>query len=158
MTYQACFATPCTVFGIRCNDHAVTEIEFLPAATPGLAPTNALATRVCDALRQYFFDPRYAFDLPLALQGTVFQRRVWDEICRVPAGEVITYAELARRVGSGARAVANACGANGFPIVIPCHRIVAANGLGGFMRGRKSPSLDIKRWLLFHERSASDAA
>jgi methylated-DNA-[protein]-cysteine S-methyltransferase len=158
MTYQACLVTPCTVFGIRCNDRVVTEIEFLPLSTPVSAPVNELAARVCAALQQYFLDPHYTFDLPLALQGTAFQRRVWEEICRVPAGETITYTELARRVGSGARAVANACGANDFPIVIPCHRIVAANGLGGFMRGRKSPSLDIKRWLLSHERSAPGAA
>ncbi|MCX7628345.1 MAG: methylated-DNA--[protein]-cysteine S-methyltransferase [Methylophilaceae bacterium] len=70
----------------------------------------------------------------------------------------MTYTELAERVGSGARAVANACGANPFPIVIPCHRVVAAHGLGGFMRSRHADSLNIKRWLLAHERSAPGAA
>lgn len=158
MTYQACFPTPYTVFGIRCSEHAVTEIEFLPPATPAIAPSSKIAEAVCQALQQYLLDPHYVFDLPLALAGTPFQRRVWDEIRRIPVGETISYAELGRRVGSGARAVANACGANSFPIIIPCHRVVAASGLGGFMRGRKSPALDIKRWLLSHERSASGAA
>lgn len=158
MTYQACFVTPYVAFGIHCTDSAVTELQFLPASTPAIAPANEVAKAACEALQQYFLDPHYVFDLPLAIKGTAFQRRVWEEISRIPVGETITYAELARRVGSGARAVANACGANDFPIVIPCHRIVAANGLGGFMRGRKSLSLDIKRWLLSHERSATSAA
>jgi len=158
MTYQACFPTPYTVFGIRCTEKAVTEIEFLPISTPTLAPTTPLAESVCEALQQYFFDPHYIFDLPLAIEGTAFQRRVWSEIRRIPSGETISYAELALRVGSGARAVANACGANSFPIIIPCHRIVAAHGLGGFMRGRKFAALDIKRWLLSHERSATGVA
>lgn len=158
MTYQACFPTPYAVFGVRCTEYAVTEVEFLPASTPSMAPVNSIAKAVCDALQQYFLDPGYKFELPLAIHGTAFQRRVWDEICRIPVGETITYSELAHRVGSGARAVANACGANDFPIIIPCHRVVAANDLGGFMRGRKLPALDIKRWLLSHERSATGAA
>jgi methylated-DNA-[protein]-cysteine S-methyltransferase len=83
---------------------------------------------------------------------------VWDALCRIPVSETITYAELARQLGSGARAVANACGANPLPIVIPCHRVVAKSGLGGFMRGNEVASLEIKRWLLNHERSTSSPA
>ena len=158
MDYQACLPTPYTVFGIRCNATAVTEIAFLPPRTPAIAPTNDVAKAACRALQQYLQDPHCDLDLPLAITGTPFQCRVWNEIRRIPVGETITYAELARRVGSGARAVANACGANSLPIVIPCHRVVAANGVGGFMRGRKTPALDIKRWLLSHERSAPGAA
>ncbi|GBG13482.1 methylated-DNA-[protein]-cysteine S-methyltransferase [Novimethylophilus kurashikiensis] len=158
MTYQACFSVPHTTLGIRCNEDTVTEILFLPHSTPASAPTNALAEKVCQALDRYFNDPTTQFDLPLAIRGTPFQQRVWAAIAAVPAGETITYRELAERVGSGPRAVANACGANHFPIVIPCHRIVATNGLGGFMSGRKSDSLDIKRWLLAHERNAASAA
>ena len=82
--------------------------------------------------------------------GTAFQRRVWQAIAQIPSGSVMSYQALAHKVGSGARAVANACGANPLPILIPCHRVVAARGWGGFMQG--SPEgLAIKRWLLQHE-------
>ena len=73
----------------------------------------------------------------------------------IPAGSTITYADLAQRAASGARAVANACGANPVPVIIPCHRVVARHGLGGFMRGREAGALGIKQWLLAHERSES---
>ncbi|MBU3737317.1 MAG: MGMT family protein, partial [Methylobacterium sp.] len=76
----------------------------------------------------------------------------------IPAGRTLTYGELAASLGSGARAVANACGANPVPLVIPCHRVVARDGLGGFMQGRASAALQIKQWLLQHERSGSAAA
>lgn len=90
--------------------------------------------------------------MPLSANGTAFQRRVWHALRAIPLGSTITYAELADRVGSGARAVANACGANPIALVIPCHRVVAKNGLGGFMQGRATDSLAIKRWLLAHEQ------
>lgn len=158
MTYQACLSTPYVTFGIRCSDRALTEIVFLPAASASVLPSTAFAATACQALERYLADPRALPELPLMISGTPFQRRVWQEIRRIPVGETITYAELAGRVGSGARAVANACGANSLPIFIPCHRVVAAHGVGGFMRGHKMPALDLKRWLLSHERSASGAA
>ncbi|HEY3325589.1 MAG TPA: methylated-DNA--[protein]-cysteine S-methyltransferase [Novimethylophilus sp.] len=136
----------------------MTEIDFLLHSTPPLAPSSGIARAVRRAIEHYLQHPHCDFDLPLAVAGTPFQRRVWDELRRIPAGQAITYAELACRVGSGARAVANACGANPIPVIIPCHRVVAANGLGGFMRGHMDSSLDIKRWLLTHERSAPGAA
>ena len=82
--------------------------------------------------------------------GTAFQRRVWQAIAQIPSGSVMSHQDLAHKVASGARAVANACGANPLPILIPCHRVVAVRGLGGFMQG--SPEgLAIKQWLLQHE-------
>ena len=89
-------------------------------------------------------------DIPYAVSGTPFQKRVWKAISDIPAGEVLTYSELAEKVGSGPRAVANACGANRLPLLIPCHRVVAKNGLGGFMQGING-GLKIKEWLLAHE-------
>lgn len=158
MSYQACLLTPFGALGIRCAQDRLTEIEFLPHAASEIAPSNEMAAVVCQALRAYLQDPHYEFEIPLSLGGTPFQRRVWEELCRIPAGTTITYTELARRVDSGARAVANACGANPIPVIIPCHRVVAASGLGGFMQGKLDSSLDIKRWLLAHERSTPDAA
>jgi methylated-DNA-[protein]-cysteine S-methyltransferase len=88
-------------------------------------------------LEQYFAGERTAFDLPMDLMGTPFQRDVWAELCRIPYGEAISYGELARRVGrpTGPRAVGQANGRNPIPIVVPCHRVVAGNGIGGYGGG-----------------------
>jgi methylated-DNA-[protein]-cysteine S-methyltransferase len=98
----------------------------------------------------YLQRPHQAFSLPAQLAGSAFQNKVWLAIYGIPLGQTRTYSELATQLQSGPRAVANACGANRLPLLIPCHRVVAKNGLGGFMRGDKN-GLSIKRWLLAHE-------
>ena len=98
----------------------------------------------------YLQQPHQAFSLPAQLAGSAFQNKVWLAIYAIPLGQTLTYSELAAQLQSGPRAVANACGANRLPLLIPCHRVVAKNGLGGFMRGDKN-GLSIKRWLLSHE-------
>jgi methylated-DNA-[protein]-cysteine S-methyltransferase len=98
----------------------------------------------------YLQQPHQAFSLPAQLAGSAFQQKVWLAILAIPLGQTRTYSELAAQLQSGPRAVANACGANRLPLLIPCHRVVAKNGLGGFMRGDKN-GLNIKRWLLAHE-------
>lgn len=152
MEHQARIRTPFGILGITCTEEELATIVFLPAETPLEAPDSALGRLVCNALQSYLDNPAYPFDLPLVAHGTDFQQRVWVAIRQIPSGHTMSYAELARQVGSGPRAVANACGANPLPIVIPCHRVVAKNGLGGFMQGRADSSLNIKRWLLEHER------
>lgn len=104
-------------------------------------------------LDEYFRGERRAFDLPLKIMGTEFQRRVWEELRNIPYGQTITYSELARRIGrpTACRAVANACGVNPLPIIIPCHRVVAFHGRpGGYTGG-----LDIKLALLALESKCS---
>ncbi len=133
----------------------LAHIRYLPASAKHQAPGNALAALVEEQCRAYFADPRAVFDLPLKPQGTAFQQRVWDAVAQLKAGERITYGEIAVHLHSGARAVGGACGANYFPLVIPCHRVVAKANLGGFM-GQDAPGLyrDIKLWLLNHEARA----
>jgi methylated-DNA-[protein]-cysteine S-methyltransferase len=112
------------------------------------APVGALRTAVAQ-LREYFAGRRRSFDLPLDCRGTAFQCAVWRELRSIPFGEVISYRELARRVGrpQGSRAVGQANGRNPLPIVVPCHRVIAADGsLGGFSGG-----LPVKAKLLAHE-------
>ncbi len=96
-------------------------------------------------LEEYFAGTRRDFDVPMALDGTEFQRAVWRELTRIPYGETISYGELARRVGrpNGPRAVGQANGKNPIPIIVPCHRVVASNGIGGYGGG-----LPMKRALL----------
>ena len=110
---------------------------------PGVAAP--VLRRASQQLLEYFAGTRTAFDLPLALGGTTFQRSVWDELGRIPYGRTITYGELAHRVGRprGPRAVGQANGRNPIPIVVPCHRVVASDGIGGYSGG-----LAVKRALL----------
>ncbi|MFW5723470.1 MAG: methylated-DNA--[protein]-cysteine S-methyltransferase [Halochromatium sp.] len=102
----------------------------------------------------YFADPSYRFQCAVELAGSDFQRRVWALIAAIPPGRPCTYGALARELGSSARAVGQACRANPVPLRIPCHRVVAANGLGGFAGDRGGRLLRIKRWLLAHEAEA----
>jgi methylated-DNA-[protein]-cysteine S-methyltransferase len=106
--------------------------------------------QITQEILAYLQRPHQAFSLPAQLAGSAFQNKVWLAIYAIPLGQTRTYSELAAQLQSGPRAVANACGANRLPLLIPCHRVVAKNGLGGFMRGDKN-GLSIKRWLLAHE-------
>lgn len=96
-------------------------------------------------LDEYFAGERTDFDVPMELDGTAFQREVWTELTRIPYGETISYGELARRVGrpSAPRAVGQANGRNPIPVIVPCHRVLASNGIGGYGGGLK-----VKRALL----------
>ena len=95
------------------------------------SPTPLLQ-RAIDILNEYFDGKAPAFDLAFRPKGTAFQQRVWQAMCAIPYGQTRTYGELAERAGGVARAVGMACGANPIPILIPCHRVVAQNGLGGY--------------------------
>ncbi len=96
----------------------------------------------------YFNNPQRSPEIDVQLSGTVFQRRVWRALRRIPAGKVLTYGALAERLGTGARAVGNACRKNPVPIIVPCHRVVAQQGLGGFAGDQQGRLLRVKRWLL----------
>lgn len=150
-TLCAVLPAPTFSIGVRCDDDAITEIVYLEPHME-LRPRELLAKEAVRQLRAYLDDPRFVFSLPLRPQGTAFQRRVWAGIAAIPAGVTRSYGELATTLQSGPRAVGNACGANPYPLVVPCHRVVAANhGLGGFARQRGGFLLDVKRWLLAHE-------
>ena len=150
-SFHAKIATPFAVLGIRTAGERVTDIEYLPKGAATLAPLNKLAERACRQIERYLADPGYVFDLPFEYSGTAFQCKVWRQISAIPVGRTLTYMEVARALKTAPRPVGGACGANRLPIVIPCHRVLSANGIGGFMRGRGADALAIKRWLLRHE-------
>ncbi|MBF0265617.1 MAG: MGMT family protein [Gammaproteobacteria bacterium] len=115
-----------------------------------------LTLEVCQQLQEYFKSAQFKFNLPLHFcSATKFQKKVWNRLLNIPVGKTITYGELAAEVKSGARAVANACRQNRFPIIIPCHRVVSKNGLGGYDGDDKLTNSDsklcIKLALLNHE-------
>jgi methylated-DNA-[protein]-cysteine S-methyltransferase len=118
----------------------------------GDAPFAAVRTQ----LNEYFAGERRHFDVPVKLVGTSFQQRVWRELVKIPFGTTISYAQLARRVGqpAAARAVGHANGRNPVPIIVPCHRVIGANGkLTGYAGG-----IEQKRRLLAWEHRAETAA
>ena len=116
-----------------------------------VSPNDAKVLNVFKQLKEYFSRERKEFNLPLEILGTDFQKKVWDELKKIPYGETISYGELAARIGdkNKMRAVAAANGANPLPIVIPCHRVIGADGsLTGYGGG-----LDVKQKLLEMEGS-----
>ena len=116
-----------------------------------IAPRNPLAERAARQLERYRADSGATFDLPLLIEGSPFQRALWEAMCSIPHGQTRTYGELAQQLGAEARAIGQACGDNRLPIVIPCHRVVAANGIGGFAHATGGFLIEAKRWLLRHE-------
>ena len=116
--------------------------------------TSTLAQQAINQLRSYFVDPQSKWTLPLAERGTVFQRRVWQYLQIIPLGETRTYTEVAQALDTSARAVANACRANPFAIVVPCHRVVSKSGLGGYYGKTDGIEISLKQWLLDHESHA----
>lgn len=149
--YQAIVPAPGFCLGVRCDDDEILEIEFLPPCTD-VPPASPLAAETVRQLHAYLKDPRFRFALPLRPSGSAFQRRVWQSIAAIPCGETRSYGEIAEAIHSAPRAVGGACGANPFPLIVPCHRVVASNGgLGGFARERGGFLLGVKRWLLAHE-------
>lgn len=152
MDYQAKFMTPFGVLGIRCDDEALLGIDFLPITEQPLDAVISVAASVCQQLQGYLQDPDTEFFIPLKMNATPHQHKVWQAMLDIPRGETRSYGELAAQLNSSAQAVGQACGANPFPIVIPCHRVVGKASLGGFMRQMHGGALEIKRWLLAHEQ------
>lgn len=152
--FQARVRTPFATLGIATSATHLTGIRFLVPAVPSLAPKKgSLAHLVCVQLQAYLDEPTFEFDLPLALSGTHHRLAVWEAMQRIPAGRTRSYGELAAELHSSARAVGGACGANPIPVVVPCHRVIAAGrAIGGFMGARSEGfEVGIKRWLLEHE-------
>lgn len=157
--YYDDFASPIGPLRLTSDGRALTGLHMMSRAEdsappPGVAwrRDDRVFARVCDQLEAYFAGQSAGFDLALDLRGTPFQQRVWRELQAIPFGTAISYAELARRIGQpgASRAVGSANGRNPIAIVVPCHRVIAADGgLGGYGGG-----LDRKRWLLEHEAEA----
>lgn len=152
-TYQAKLATPFAVLGIKVSGNYLTNIDYLPLGSAPLEPQHVHAERVCEQITAYLDNPEFEFTVPTLLNGTPFQTKVWQVIASIPTGKTLTYTDIAEKLHSGPRAVGRACGANRIPVVIPCHRVVAKNGLGGFMGSDRGAPLAIKRWLLRHEHA-----
>jgi len=153
--------TPLIDLKISQLDNQLCEIDFIHAGnhgdqaqSPVTEPQNIEDPLLQQTLQQilaYLKAPQFVFDLPLNPHGTRFQQSVWRYLRSIPAGEVRTYGEVAAELGSSPRAVGNACRCNPLPLVIPCHRVVSAAGIGGFSGHTTGTQIDTKRQLLAHE-------
>ncbi len=144
--------TPLGPIGILVEDGVLCGLDLEP--DQAAEAKGELPAMLREQLIAYFEDGSRGFELPLDLRGTAFQVRMWEALQEIPPGCTVTYGELARQLGTGARAVGGACRTNPCPIVVPCHRVVAGNGLGGFAGDTSGRKLAVKRWLLRHEGAA----
>ncbi|MCP3670591.1 MAG: methylated-DNA--[protein]-cysteine S-methyltransferase [Gammaproteobacteria bacterium] len=129
----------------------VQGVEFLDRRSKPFASDDPAALEAQRQLQRYFRDNAVGFSLPLQLLGTDFQKRVWHALTRISRGRVRTYGEIASELNTSPRAVGNACRANPVPLLVPCHRVISASGIGGFAGATRGRHLEIKRWLLQHE-------
>ena len=154
MTIFTILESPIGPLAVAKNDRGeLTQIRFFGRADGGWRRDDSAFDDVAAQLRQYFAGTRRGFELPLAPSGTPFQQSVWSELRRIPYGRTKSYLDIANAIGKPAacRAVGAANGANPLPIVVPCHRVIGANGsLTGFGGG-----IDVKRKLLALEGGTS---
>ncbi|MDX2456419.1 MAG: methylated-DNA--[protein]-cysteine S-methyltransferase [Gammaproteobacteria bacterium] len=155
--YDCVLDSPLGRVGIRLRDDCITRLDYL-GNTAALKPdATPLGRQLAAQLAHYFADPQSRFTLPVELHGTDFQQRVWCALTRIPPGKTLTYGELAGKLGSGARAVGNACRNNPVSIIVPCHRVVSVSGIGGYSGKTDGQEINRKHWLLKHEGISGQA-
>lgn len=151
MAYSAIVKLPFTTLGITSFDDVLLAVDFLADNTNPVAAEDTFSKEVVAQLNAYCRDKNFRFDLPLLAPTTSFQARVREALLSIPVGRVLSYGQLADQLASGARAVAMACRHNPLPVIVPCHRIVAKNSMGGYAGAVSGKPVEIKRWLLEHE-------
>ncbi|WP_375691342.1 methylated-DNA--[protein]-cysteine S-methyltransferase [Pseudooceanicola sp. LIPI14-2-Ac024] len=140
--------TPVGPLALHEEGGALVRVSWRAAAPVGGA---AVLDRAAAQLAEYFAGERERFDLPLEVRGSDLQRAVCDEMRAIPFGETVTYGDISRKLGVPAQAIGQACGGNPIPVIIPCHRVLGSNGLGGFSG---EGGVETKVALLRHEGAA----
>jgi len=154
--YDFLYDSPIGKLGVCIDSESITRIVWLEEKasellkiSEGNVSNDCLKKMVSEALDNYFNSGLFESEISLRPQGTPFQLKVWQALKTIPFGSVRTYGDVAKECHSSSRAVGQACRRNNIPLFIPCHRVVAAKGLGGFMGGYRH--VERKRWLLQHE-------
>lgn len=143
--------SPIGRLAIHTHEGKVTEVDYGVRHQVTRVLTDPLHKKIKQQLQAYFARPTARFTLPLELQGTPFQKKVWQALQAIPVSQTVSYGELASRLHTSARAIGNACRANPIPLIVPCHRVIAKNSIGGFSGATHGSPIDRKRWLLQHE-------
>jgi methylated-DNA-[protein]-cysteine S-methyltransferase len=162
--YQAILELPLAFrpihIGVILDADTVSGLDFLwnggasVQNSPSLSPASQqVLAQLAKELEAYARNSHTTFRVPIHMKGTPFQQKVWRALRTIPAGATLTYGELAQRLGSGARAVANACRRNPISLIVPCHRVVAQGGLGGYGGATEGELVQFKQSLLEHERN-----
>lgn len=148
--FTGVFSSPLGKIGVAIKNDALVRLDF---ASSKLKPSShSLIAKIQQQLNKYFKGAPYSFDFPINLSGTNFQKKVWAALTKIPAGKVVTYGELAKQLKSSARAIGNACRKNPIPIIIPCHRVVAKNSIGGYSGKTAGKNIKTKKMLLAHDK------
>lgn len=153
VSYSAVWQSPIGWLGICVTPHGLSKIDFLSQAPKKISRSTDQASDVISCLEAYFKNAYHIFDVPIALDVSDYHRQVLNALKEIPVGSVSTYGALAKKLNTSARAVGGACRRNPLPLIIPCHRVVSASGLGGFAGATEGRLLEIKQWLLNHERA-----
>lgn len=154
--YSAVISTPIGNLGLCVNQDCVTQINFIQDACELFVDgANPLVSCAINELERYFSGQLKHFQTPFLPKGTSFQQKAWQALLSIPYGKTVTYGELAIKLKTSPRAIGNVCRANPVLILIPCHRVLARNGLGGYSGETRGEQLAIKRWLLDFEKSSA---
>ena len=149
MTKVLYYDSPIGLVEIHSEKEKIVELNF-KESKGYQEESNSVLLKAKKQLDEYFKGERKAFELPLRIEGTEFQKNVWEQLLKIPYGNTLSYKKVAEAIGNDKayRAVGNANNKNSIPIIIPCHRVIASNGdLGGYGAG-----IWRKKWLLQHER------
>lgn len=130
--YCASVKTPFAHLALVLDHNELVAIDFISTSAREISPETAQAKKIVSQIKKYCQHATHSFDVKLRLQGTAFQKSVWREMQKISSGKVKTYGEVAKILKTSPRAVGNACRQNPVPLIVPCHRIVAAGGIGGY--------------------------
>ncbi len=150
--FSTIIPSPIGNLGIHIHNNKLTRIVFLGTDQSSQLSNENEYQPLHNELTAYFQNPQHDFQFPLEVKGTPFQKTVWQALRQIPVSTTISYQELATHLGTSPRAIGNACRANPTPIIVPCHRVVAKNHMGGFVGKTAGEMIAIKRWLLTHEK------
>ncbi len=143
--------TPIGNLGLILAAKGVRKLSYLNTKQNVRLPSHGLAEKLYQQLMEYFELRRTSFDIPIDIEGTSYQKKVWNEVASISYGQSRTYGDIAQSINSGPRAVGNACRHNPIPIIIPCHRVVRKTGLGGYCGRVVGKEIQQKDWVLRHE-------
>jgi len=144
---QKTINTPVAALTLSSNGHAITRVTWPSTSdVPGACATDAVLESAAMEIKKYFSGALTHFNTPIHLEGSALQLGVWEVMRAIPFGQVLTYGDVAKSIGSEPQAVGTACGQNPIPVIVPCHRIVGAGGkLTGFSGGN---GIETKSFLL----------
>lgn len=153
MQYDAVIKVPFATLGLLFDGNILARVDYLKPNTQLIAPKALVVKKVCLQLKNYCVNKlaKKPFDIVYEPTGTAFQRKVWNRIEKIPYGKVITYGDIAKALKTSPRAVGNACRVNPLVLVVPCHRVISAKGIGGYSGKSAGQMVKIKKWLLAHE-------